>query len=102
MLSALLKISLVIFMAGNLLDMGLRLRLGTALVGLRDVRYDTGKLRSTLNSDGSFNVNLPSSIGEMRFDNIRVKGAAPEQNFGSLRLHDIDLSQASLKISLRP
>ena len=38
-LNTLLKISLVIFMAGNLLDMGLRLRLGTALVGLRDVRF---------------------------------------------------------------
>ena len=34
-----LKISLVIFMAGNLLDMGLRLKLGTALVGLRNVRF---------------------------------------------------------------
>jgi BASS family bile acid:Na+ symporter len=38
-LNTLLKISLVIFMAGNLLEMGLRLRLGTALVGLRDVRF---------------------------------------------------------------
>jgi BASS family bile acid:Na+ symporter len=38
-LNALLKISLVIFMAGNLLDMGLRLKLGTALVGLRNVRF---------------------------------------------------------------
>jgi len=38
-LNTLLKISLVIFMAGNLLDMGLRLRLGTALVGLRNVRF---------------------------------------------------------------
>ena len=34
-----LKISLVIFMAGNLLDMGLRLKLGTALVGLRNGRF---------------------------------------------------------------
>ena len=34
-----LKISLVIFMAGNLLDMGLRLQLGAALIGLRDVRF---------------------------------------------------------------
>ncbi|MBA4245864.1 MAG: hypothetical protein C0452_18220 [Pseudomonas sp.] len=70
--------------------------------GLRDVRYDTGKLRSTLNADGSFNVNLPSSIGELRFDNIRVKDAPPGQSFGSLSLHNIDLSQASLKVSLRP
>ena len=38
-LNALLKMSLVAFMAGNLLDMGLRLKLGTALVGLRDVRF---------------------------------------------------------------
>lgn len=69
---------------------------------LRDVQYDTGQLRSTLNTDGSFNVNLPSSIGELRFDNIRVKGAPEGQSFGSLGLHNIDLSQASLKISLRP
>lgn len=73
-----------------------------AETGLRDVRYDTGKLRSTLNADGSFNVNLPSSIGELRFDNIRVKDAPPGQSFGSLSLHNIDLSQASLKVSLRP
>ena len=39
LLNTLLKISLVIFMAGNLLDMGLRLQLGTALVGLRNVRF---------------------------------------------------------------
>ena len=38
-LNTLLKISLVIFMAGNLLDMGLRLKLGTALVGLRNMRF---------------------------------------------------------------
>lgn len=38
-LSALLKISLVIFMAGNLLGMGLQLRLGTALVGLCNARF---------------------------------------------------------------
>lgn len=36
-----LKISLVIFMAGNLLDMGLRLRLRDALGGLRNVRFVT-------------------------------------------------------------
>jgi BASS family bile acid:Na+ symporter len=38
-LNTLLKISLVIFMAGNLLGMGLQLRLGTALVGLRNPRF---------------------------------------------------------------
>lgn len=35
----LLKVSLVVFMAGNLLDMGLRLKPGDALRGLRDLRF---------------------------------------------------------------
>jgi bile acid:Na+ symporter, BASS family len=38
-LTTALKISLVIFMAGNLLDMGLRLNPRDAVAGLRDVRF---------------------------------------------------------------
>ena len=38
-LDPLLKLSLVIFMVGNLLDMGLRLKLQEALGGLRNVRF---------------------------------------------------------------
>lgn len=72
-----------------------------AETSLKDVQYDTSKLTSVINADGSVNVRLPSSIGELRFDNIRVAGAPQGQSFGSLSLHDIDLSQASLKISLR-
>lgn len=40
-LTILLKISLVVFMAGNLLDMGLQLRLREALEGLRNARFVT-------------------------------------------------------------
>lgn len=71
-----------------------------AETSMHGVTYDTSKLTSIINADGSINVRLPSSIGELRFDNIRVAGANPGQSFGSLTLHDIDLSQASLKISL--
>jgi BASS family bile acid:Na+ symporter len=39
MLDTTLKISLVIFMFGNMLDLGLRLDLSKALQGLRDVRF---------------------------------------------------------------
>ena len=39
MLDTILKISLVIFMFGNMLDLGLRLDLPKALQGLRDVRF---------------------------------------------------------------
>lgn len=35
----LLKLSLVVFMAGNLLDMGLRLQVGATLRGLRNLRF---------------------------------------------------------------
>ena len=38
-LDKLLKLSLVIFMVGNLLDMGLRLKITEALAGLRNVRF---------------------------------------------------------------
>jgi BASS family bile acid:Na+ symporter len=40
-LTILLKITVVIFMAGNLLDLGLRMDLKAALRGLRDVRFVT-------------------------------------------------------------
>ncbi|WP_137819501.1 hypothetical protein [Pseudomonas sp. 2FG] len=73
-----------------------------AETSMADVRYDTSKLTSIINADGSLNVRLPSSIGELRFDNIRIAGAPQGQSFGNLSLQDFDLSQASLKISLRP
>jgi hypothetical protein len=38
-LTILLKITIVIFMAGNLVDLGLRVDLKEALRGLRDVRF---------------------------------------------------------------
>ncbi len=46
-----------------------------AETSMSDVRYETGKTQSTLNPDGSVNLRLPSSIGEVRFDNIRIAGA---------------------------
>lgn len=71
-----------------------------AETSMHDVQYDTSKLTSVVNADGSVNVRLPSSIGELRFDNVRVAGANPGQSFGSVVLQDIDLSQASLRIRL--
>jgi bile acid:Na+ symporter, BASS family len=41
LLPVLLKITVVIFMAGNLLDLGLRIDLRKAASGLRDVRFVT-------------------------------------------------------------
>ncbi len=72
-----------------------------AEISMTDVVYATDRLASVVNPDGSVNLHLPSSIGELRFENIRVAGATQGQSFGSLTLNNIDLSQASLKISLR-
>ncbi|KAF1066202.1 MAG: hypothetical protein GAK45_01996 [Pseudomonas citronellolis] len=72
-----------------------------AETSMKDVVYDTDKMTSTLNPDGSINLRLPSSIGEMHFDNIRVAGAPTSQSMGSVTLQNIDLSQASLRVSLR-
>ncbi len=73
-----------------------------AETSVSNVVYDTSKMTSTINPDGSINVRLPSSVGEMRFDNIRVAGATSNQSFGSLSIQDIDLSQASLTLKIRP
>ncbi|MDF3932636.1 hypothetical protein [Pseudomonas citronellolis] len=73
-----------------------------AETSMKDVVYDTEHMASSVNSDGSINLRLPSSIGEMRFDNIRVAGAPTSQSLGSLSLQDIDLSHASLRVSMRP
>lgn len=71
-----------------------------AETSMQNVQYDTSKMTSIINADGSINVRLPSSIGELRFDNIRVAGAGASQSFGSVVMQDIDLSHASLRISL--
>lgn len=71
-----------------------------AETSMQNVQYDTSKMTSIINADGSINVRLPSSIGELRFDNIRVAGAGTSQSFGSVVMKDIDLSQASLRIRL--
>ncbi|MGP3791248.1 hypothetical protein [Pseudomonas sp. B392_1p] len=72
-----------------------------AQTSLHDIRYDTDQLSTSLNADGSLNVRLPSSIGEVRFDNIRVAGAPSSRSFGCISLQNIDLSGSSLKIQLR-
>lgn len=71
-----------------------------AETSMKDVVYDTDHMSTSVNPDGSINLRLPSSIGEMHFANIRVAGAPSSQSMGSLTLQDIDLSGASLRVSL--
>ena len=71
-----------------------------AETSMKDVVYDTDHMATSVNPDGSINLRLPSSIGEMHFDNIRVAGAPQSQSMGSLSLQNIDLSGSSLRVSL--
>src|SRR5690606_28805103 len=49
-------------------------------------------------ADGTLELRMVGSIGEIRFDNLRVRGAPREQSFGSLRLEDVNFAGSSLRI----
>ncbi len=68
---------------------------------LIDVSYDPARSKTFLNADGSISQILPNSIGEVRFDDIRVKGAAPGASFGSISIRAIDLTGTSLTLAPR-
>ena len=57
---------------------------------IKDVVYDSGSASTVVNEDGSITLRLPSSIGEISFDNIRVRGSSGP-SFGSIAIKGIDL-----------
>jgi hypothetical protein len=67
-------------------------------VTMRDVAYDPANSKAVLNKDGSITLRLPSTIGEIRFDNIRVGKATSGPSFGSISLHDIDLRGTTITV----
>ena len=62
-----------------------------------DIHYDPNKARTTVKTNGSICVQLPSSIGEFRFDNLRLKNR-PGEGYENLSLEDIDLSGVVVSI----
>ena len=64
---------------------------------VRDVSYDPANSHATLNKDGSVTLRLPSTIGEISFNNIRV-GSQPGPTFGSIEIHDIDLRGTTISV----
>lgn len=69
----------------------------TADTTVSDVTYDTANSQATVSRDGSITLRLPSTIGEIRFENIRV-GAQPGPTFGSIEIHDIDLRGTTISV----
>lgn len=66
---------------------------------MKDVVYDPSKAAATINKDGTITLSLPSSIGEINFDNIRVKGS-DGPTFGSVSIKGIDLSGTTITVGL--
>jgi hypothetical protein len=66
---------------------------------MKNVIYDPGKAAATVNRDGTLTLSLPSSIGEIAFNNIRVKGTEGS-SFGSISIKGIDLSGTTITLGL--
>lgn len=67
---------------------------------IKDVVYQEGTA-PTINKDGSITLSLPSTIGQIRFDNIRVRGNTTGPTFGSIAINDIDMRGTTLTIKAR-
>ncbi|WP_229257247.1 hypothetical protein [Duganella callida] len=67
---------------------------------MKNVVYDPGKAVATINKDGSLTLSLPSSIGEIAFNNIHVRGTEGS-SFGSISIKGIDLSGTTITLGVR-
>lgn len=68
-----------------------------AETSMKDVVYDPNKAAATINKDGSLTLSMPTSIGEIAFNNIRVKGT-DGPSFGSIAIRGIDLTGTTITV----
>lgn len=69
-----------------------------AKTSMKDVQYDPEHARAVVNKDGSITFYLPSSIGEIKLENIRVGQDTTGPSFGSIAIHDIDLRGSTITV----
>ncbi|WP_431479069.1 hypothetical protein [Massilia eburnea] len=71
-------------------------------VSVHNVVYAPNRAATTVNPDGSLSLNLPTTIGEINFNNIRVHGAAAGgPTFGSISIRGIDLTGTVITLALK-
>ena len=70
-----------------------------AEITMRDVVYDPTNAAAVINKDGSITLRMPSSIGELNFQDIRVKGSNGGPSFGRIFIHGIDLTGTTVTLS---
>lgn len=69
-------------------------------VSMKDVVYDAANAAAAINKDGSLSLRLPSSIGEINFQNIRVRGSEGP-SFGSIAIKGIDLTGTTITLAFK-
>jgi hypothetical protein len=67
---------------------------------MKNVVYDPAHTTATLNKDGTLTLALPTSIGEISFANIRVRGSEGP-SFGSISIKGIDLTGTVISLAFR-
>lgn len=68
---------------------------------IKDVVYSQEGAAPVINKDGSITLNMPSTIGQIRFDNIRVRGNTSGPSFGSIAINDIDMRGTTITLKAR-
>jgi hypothetical protein len=71
-------------------------------VTMQNVVYAPHQAASMLNADGSITLRLPTTIGEINFNNIRVHGDTSGPSFGSIAIKGIDLTGTVITMALKP
>jgi hypothetical protein len=69
-------------------------------VTMKNVVYDPARTTATLAKDGTLTLALPTSIGEISFANIRVRGSEGP-SFGSISIKGIDLTGTVISLAFR-
>ena len=71
---------------------------------MKGIVYDAHRAMAMPNTDGSITLNLPRSIAEISFTNIRpvAAGSVGGPSMGSITLRDIQFNNTKITLALRP
>lgn len=69
----------------------------TTADGFQVLEYDPYDARAEIRADGSIRLRIPCSLGELRFEHLRIRASAT-QEYEELTIADVDLSKAKFSV----